>query len=126
VAAFCVQSNKGADLGGSGREALVVVPAPAVMEELVAATPREALDLVLPSVELVYPHVRERIIRAKHYRFTDGRVLFYPGYLAHLRRYDPEWLPPSLALAGDYLISPTVEGAVRSGRRAASQLLREW
>lgn len=124
LAAICVQGRKGAGMSTSGREALVLVPAPAMMSRILAATPREAFDLLLPSLELVFPGVREHITRAKVYRFPDGRVLFYPGYLRHLRRFDPEWLPPRLELAGDYLVAPTVEGAVRSGRRAAARLLR--
>jgi oxygen-dependent protoporphyrinogen oxidase len=124
VAAFCVQAGKGVALGDEGGGGLVVVPAPPVMAEAVAATPREALDLVLPAVERVYPQLRGRITRAKVYRFPDGRVLFYPGYLSHLVKFDPDWLSPRLILAGDYLIAPTVEGAVRSGREAAARLLR--
>jgi predicted NAD/FAD-dependent oxidoreductase len=31
-------------------------------------------------------------------------------------------MPRGLALAGDYTMAPTVEGAVRSGERAAAQL----
>jgi protoporphyrinogen oxidase len=124
VAAFCAESRKDAGLAAAGREVLLVVPAPAVMAEFVAATPREALNLVLPSVELVYPGLSERIVRARSYRFPDGRVIFYPGYLQHLSHFDQAWQPERLALAGDYLISPTVEGAVRSGRQAAEYLLR--
>lgn len=124
LAAICVQGSKGAGLNAPGREVLVLVPAPAVMSRIVAATPREALDLLLPSVELVYPGIREQVTRARVYRFPGGRALFYPGYLEHLRHFDPTWLPPGLELAGDYLVAPTVEGAVRSGRRAAARLLR--
>lgn len=124
LAAICVQGRKGAGLDVSGREALVLVPSPAVMPQVVAASPREALELLLPSLELVYPGIRQEITRARVYRLPDGRVLFYPGYLEHLRRFDPKWLPPRLELAGDYLVAPTVEGAVRSGRRAAARLLR--
>lgn len=125
IAAFCMQGAKRAGLTGSGREAMVVVPAPALQPDLLAADPSDALDELLPSIELVYPRLAERIVRAKVYRFQDGRVVFYPGYLTHLKRFDPVWLPPRLALAGDYLVAPTVEGAVRSGLRAAARLLGE-
>lgn len=124
MAAICVQGGKEAELGSPEGEALVVVPAPTAMAELAASTPRQALDTVLPAVEEVYPSIRESITRAKVYRFTAGRALFYPGYLTHLRHFDPGWLSPRLRLAGDYLVAPTVEGAVRSGYQAAAQLLR--
>mgnify|MGYP006209594707 CR=1 FL=1 len=55
----------------------------------------------------------------------EGYTLFRPGYLRHLLEYDANWLGANVALAGDYLVAPTVEGAVISGRRAANHLLRE-
>jgi predicted NAD/FAD-dependent oxidoreductase len=39
--------------------------------------------------------------------------------------FDEAWLPPGLALAGDYLVAPTAEGAVISGQRAATRLLKQ-
>lgn len=125
VAAICVQSRKGAGLGGDGRDTLVVIPAPAIMRDLVEADPRGALELVLPSVEMVYPGIRERVVRAMVYRFPESRENFYPGYLRHLAGFDPTWLSPRLRLAGGYLVAPTIEGAVRSGFRAASGILGE-
>ena len=51
-----------------------------------------------------------------------GWTVFRPGYLQHLGRLrEPGVLDeqPRIALAGDYLIAPNVEGAVVSGLRAA-------
>lgn len=124
AAALCVESQKGAALATGRQDTIVVYPAPAIASRVVDATPREVLDLLLPAVEQALPGIRARVIRAKVYKYRDGGTLFYPGYLTHLRSFRSDWLPDRLALAGDYLVAPTIEGAVRSGRRAAAHLLR--
>lgn len=122
IAAICHQSQKGVGLGGEGRDTLVVIPTPMVMDQIMSAEPRVALEMILPAVEEVYPGIRSKIKRARVFTFPAGRASFYPGYLSHLSVYDPTWSGPHIALAGDYLIAPTVEGAVRSGFRSARSL----
>lgn len=124
LAAVCVQGRKGAGLAGPDRDSLVVYPAPEAVPRILEGSPEDVLDTVLPAAERVLPWLRGRVVRAKVFRFPEGGALFYPGYLRHLARFDPAWLPDRLALAGDYLVAPTVEGAVRSGLRAARRLLR--
>jgi protoporphyrinogen oxidase len=62
------------------------------------------------------------IRHAKLYRHQEGYPLFYPGYLQHLRAF-PAAAQQRVCLAGDYMVSPTVEGAIRSGARAAQRLI---
>jgi protoporphyrinogen oxidase len=64
------------------------------------------------------------VARARATRFTDGYTIYYPGYLKHLSNFSALPHIPNVALAGDYLCSPTVEGAVRSGEAAAERLLK--
>ena len=40
-----------------------------------------------------------------------------------LQTFDEAWLPAGIALAGDYRVAPTVEGAMISGLRAARSLV---
>lgn len=124
VAALCIEANKGAGLEAEGRSVVVLYAAPAAAESLATMAPRDVLDAMLPAAETAFPGLRGRIRRAKSYRIPAGGTLFPPGYLAHLRRFPAHRLPATLALAGDYLVAPTVEGAVRSGRVAARQVLR--
>ncbi|MFO7260738.1 MAG: FAD-dependent oxidoreductase [bacterium] len=103
---------------------LVLYPAPEIAPRVAELEPGAVADLLLPALEQALPGIGARVTRARVYRFPDGSVQFYPGYLEHLRRFDEARLPERLALAGDYLVSPTVEGAVRSGLAAAARLLR--
>lgn len=123
LAALCIEDRKVAGLVPSGRSLLIAYPVPALVPRLLGAEPRAVLDALLPSVEAVVPGVTARVVRARVYRGEDGVGEFYPGYLEHLRCYDQAVLPPNLQLAGSYLVAPTVEGAVRSGRAAARRLL---
>lgn len=124
LVALCVESNKAQELAAADREVVVAFPAPTISAELAGAESGEVVERLLPGIERVFPGVRDRILRARVNRFPEGYTLFRPGYLRHLRAYDPASLPRGIALAGDYLVAPTVEGAVRSGLRAARFLLR--
>lgn len=126
ISAICVQESKGMGLVPGGRGALVVFPAPLRAAALAEAEPARVVDALLPAVDAVLPGVARAVARARVARFPEGVTLFAPGYLRHLARFDPRWPSPRIALAGDYLVAPTVEGAVRSGVRAAERLLHGW
>lgn len=125
LAAACVVGRKAPGLTSPDADVLLLFPAPEEAEALCRSTPREALDRLLPAVERVFPELEGVLERARLYPLPEGHVLPTPGSLTHLSAFDPGWLPPRLALAGDYLVAPTVEGAVRSGNRAAARLLKK-
>lgn len=124
LVAACALERKAPGLVPEGGGVLVLYPAPAFAPRVIEAEAGAVADLLLPALEQALPGIGARVTRARVYRFPEGGVQFYPGYLEHLRRFDESWLPARLALAGDYLVSPTVEGAVRSGLSAAARLLR--
>ncbi|HEX7241438.1 MAG TPA: FAD-dependent oxidoreductase [Longimicrobiaceae bacterium] len=124
VAAVCVEENKGPGLVPEGRGLLVVFPTPGAGEALAEAEPRRVVEALVPDVAGALPSVRGRITDAEVYRWPEGWTLFPPGYAARLpelRRIDAGL--GRVALAGDYLYAPTVEGAVVSGVRAAERVL---
>lgn len=124
IAAICVQERKTPGLVPDGAGLLVVFPAPAVAARITDSALDDSLSLLLPAVEQAFPGTADRIVLPRLFRFPESATPFCRGYLTHLQRFDPSWLPPSLALAGDYLVAPTVEGAVRSGTAAAERVLR--
>ena len=123
LVALTAQSHKLPSLVPDGREVVVAFPAPAITQSLVDAEPDAVVDALLPAAEQALPGFGARVLRARTYAFPEGYTLFPPGHLGRLRAFQDEWLPPGAALAGDYLVAPTVEGAVRSGRVAARRVL---
>ena len=123
VVALCIQSRKLPGLVPAGGDALVALPAPAATPSLLAMDDAAAADAMLGSLEEAVTGIRKHVKSAHVTRYDHGYTIFHPGYLRHLTRFDPAWLPPHVCLAGDYMIAPSVEGAVRSGERAAERLL---
>lgn len=120
--AICVQDRKLPDENWGS--SLVVLPSPMAAANIAEAEPQRVLSDLLPVVERVFPAIRGSIRRARVTTFPDGYSVFYPGYLRHLQRFSELPIPACLAMAGDYLVAPTVEGAVRSGLQAAERLLQ--
>jgi protoporphyrinogen/coproporphyrinogen III oxidase len=120
VAAICVQEEKGVEGVGPG---LVVVPAPEVGARWAEASPGEALEAALPVLDEVLPGIRSRVREARLVRLVGTTFVPRPGHFGWVEERVAGALPPRLALAGDYLVAPTVEGAVRSGLRAAERVM---
>jgi protoporphyrinogen/coproporphyrinogen III oxidase len=125
VVALCIQSRKLPGLVPAGGDALVALPAPAAAASLLAMEDAAAADAMLTSLERAVSGIRKHVKSAHVTRYDHGYTIFYPGYLRHLTRFDPAWLPARVTLAGDYMLAPSVEGAVRSGERAAERVLAQ-
>jgi oxygen-dependent protoporphyrinogen oxidase len=123
VVALCIEGRKLSGLVPPGGAAIVALPAPAATGSLLELDDAGAAGALLEAVARVIPGFAKHVTATHVTRFTHGYTIFEPGYLAHLTRFDNGWLPSRVALAGDYLVAPSVEGAVRSGDRAATRVL---
>jgi oxygen-dependent protoporphyrinogen oxidase len=124
IVAACMLHAKSADLVPKGRSVIVAYPAPSLAAQLAASSPEEAPGIVLPALDAAFGDVTGTVDVVKVYRHPEGHTQFWPGYIHHLRKLDEAAVPARVALAGDYLVAPTVEGAVVSGERAAERVLR--
>jgi protoporphyrinogen/coproporphyrinogen III oxidase len=124
VAAICVQEAKGVGLM-AGRGALVVVPGPAEGQRWAESEPAVALKAALPVLDRVIPGLREGVVEARLVRLGESTFLPEPGHFGRVAAAGGAAGAglAGVALAGDYLVAPTVEGAVRSGIRAADWIM---
>jgi protoporphyrinogen/coproporphyrinogen III oxidase len=124
IAALCVMSRKLPGLVPDG-DAVLIMPAPQAVPELMALDDDAIADRLLRDLELVTPGIARRVTARRVHRLPEAYTVFAPGYVRHLQSYDPDWLPPAVALAGDHMVAPSVEGAIRSGLQAATRILSE-
>jgi oxygen-dependent protoporphyrinogen oxidase len=125
VSAMCVQENRGGELVPDGRGLLVAFGRPDLAGELMRLPAEKILATTIPEVDRVFPGIGREVERARVYRWEHGQPIFHPGYLGRLAAFRGGGIEGDapLALAGDYLLLPAVEGAVATGRDAADRLL---
>jgi protoporphyrinogen oxidase len=111
----------------SDRDVVLAWPTPDAAMRMRESTSEQIVAAMLSEVEELIPPVRGHVTRARVYRFEEGTPIAHPGFAADRARARAlaEALPLPIALAGDYLTTPIIEGAVASGERAA-QHLAEW
>lgn len=125
LSSVCVEENKSAGLVPEGRGLLVAFPTPEAGVRFLDRDPQRVVDAALPELERVFPGVERSVQRAKVYRWPEWNAVFGPGFLRHLRTFRSGAVEGEgpVALAGDFLHAPGVEGAVISGEGAAERLL---
>ena len=99
-------------------------PTPNAVNRLANHPAAEVVAAMMPEIERLVPETRGAVERARVFRFDEGTPLAAPGFLAHraMGRRLEDTLELPVALAGDYLTMPLVEGAVVSGERAAARI----
>lgn len=122
LAALCVQAEKGTGVVGPEGGSLALVPAPDVGERWAAMDAGAVLAEAMDVVGDLLPAAAADVLEARRVRLDDAVWLPTPAHFQRLAAFTQDSLPPWLALAGDYLVAPTVEGAVRSGLAAADRI----
>ena len=109
-----------------GREADVVLawPTPDAAQRLIDRPPSEIAAEIVPTIESLVPRAAGRIGHVRVYRHPRGIPLPAPGFVADRARGRTlaSQVQAPIALAGDYLTMPLLEGAVVSGEAAADHL----
>jgi oxygen-dependent protoporphyrinogen oxidase len=123
--ALCVQENKGPGLVPEGKGLLVGFVRPERVDSLLDADGPDVLEAIRPDLDRAFPGRAAHIERVRIYRWREGIPVFYPGFLARLGSFRSGAVEKDgvVALAGDYLVSPTMEGAVSAGLAAAERIL---
>jgi len=106
------------------RDAVLAWLTPSAYDTLHEAPSESIVSHMLPEVEALVPEVRDHITRARVYRFEPGSPAPFVGYVSdrvHGRALANAIALP-VALAGDYLTTPLIEGAVASGEQAAARI----
>lgn len=122
--AACAVYGPRARTGSAGGDVVLAWPTPAAVGALRDSGASDIVRAMLPDIEALLPETRGHVTRARVYRFDEGSPIPAPGFAADRARGRAllDALHPALALAGDYLAAPLIEGAVASGERAASRL----
>jgi len=119
--------------GGRWRDAphadniVLAWPTPTAVDRLAGQPAAAIVGAMMPEIERLVPETRGKVERARLFRFDEGTPLAAPGFVAHRAagREHAESLTIPVALAGDYLTMPLVEGAVVSGEQAAARIVRQ-
>lgn len=124
ISVICDQAQKRSDVVPAGRGLLMVFRAPGGSRTKAAQNGEAIAHEMIGAADTLLPGLERSVMHAKLFREEHGYTLFPPGHLGRIAKFDNSVLPKRIALAGDYLVAPTVEGAVVSGMRAAERITR--
>ncbi|HEX6535104.1 MAG TPA: FAD-dependent oxidoreductase [Gemmatimonadaceae bacterium] len=106
------------------RDVVLAWPTPDAVQRLGGASAERIAGAMLPEIEALVPGARGHVTRGRVYRFAEGTPVAHAGFGADRARARAlaDALPRDLALAGDYLAAPLIEGAVASGSAAGERV----
>ena len=118
------QSHREPGASPEGTPLLTVSLADSAVRRLFQAKDEEILGFVLDTLSRT-PLGPVSVHGSRVHRWKHARPIFPRGALSRLEHFRVGGRrSPRLAFAGDYLVGPTVEGALTSGMQAASQVAR--
>lgn len=106
-----------------GRGGLVICAAPWLGSQLLAKPDGLVRERLLVEAERLLHRPIGGVLGSSVVRMSEGVPLFAVGWLRRLGERRSRRLPVPVDVAGDWLQSPSVEGAVRSGWAAAARAL---
>ncbi len=125
IAAIALESHKHPTRAPQG-ELLDVMLAGAAGARLLNAPDAEITEAVLAEAETYFPGLRDEVVFAKHFRWRYAEPRSPVGRSRAIWEYRRKWTPEQrVILAGDYMATPTTDGAAHSGLWAAEQIQKE-
>jgi protoporphyrinogen oxidase len=108
------------------RDVVLAWPAPRALDAMRDMSAESITAHMLPDVEALVPQVRGHITRARVYRFNHGSPIPFIGFVRDRARASAllNSIDLPIALAGDYLTTPLIEGAVASGEFAGERIAK--
>ncbi len=123
VAAIAVESWKEPSRTHDG-ELLDIMLAGGAAEEMIDGSDEEILSRVVPEVDRYFPRVSEHIRSTKIIRWREAMPKSPVGRSRSIAKYRSNLPPESrVLLAGDYMGTPSIDGAAGTGAWAAEQIL---
>lgn len=106
------------------RDVVLAWATPHALDAMRDASADSIVAQMLPDVEALVPEVRGHVTRARVYRFEHGSPIPFIGFVSDRARGHAlaNAIELPIALAGDYLATPLIEGAVASGENAAERI----
>lgn len=106
------------------RDVVLAWPTPRSLDAMRDMSAESITAQMLPDAEALVPEVRGHVTRARVYRFNHGSPVPFVGFVRDRARASAlaRDIELPIALAGDYLTIPLIEGAVASGEDAAARI----
>jgi protoporphyrinogen oxidase len=126
VSALAVHGAKADPSGQPEGDVVLAWPTPDAADRLASRAAAEIAAEMVPAIEMLIPAARGQVGHVRVYRHEPGTPVPSPGFAADRARGRAlaRDIGPPIALAGDYLTMPLLEGAVASGDAAAHWLER--
>ncbi len=116
---------KRTDQAPTGRSGVNVCASPALSRALLEASDDEVETRLRLEAERLLGFALPRASARSIVRLEVGVPLFHPGWIRTLAGLRAEASPAPIAFAGDWLGSPSLDGAIRTGEEAAGRVA-EW
>lgn len=121
VSALAIHGAKADPAGQPDGDVVLAWPTPDAAARLARCAAAELAGEMVPAIEMLIPAARGQVGHVRVYRHEVGTPIPKPGFAADRAkgRALARSIAPPIALAGDYLTMPLLEGAVASGDAAA-------
>ncbi len=122
LAGIAVVDAKGTGQIDAGRGAVAIVASAQLGEQLLGASDEVVAQRLVAEAEKLLGRQLDGVVARSVVRLSEGVPRFGVGWLRQLATMNAQLGPASIALAGDYLASPSIEGAIQSAQFAASHV----